>query len=143
MWVRGPGGGWLVRGMNRHWLAVVSAIAALLACTATSGAAGGYGPLTPATSTIASTGFESNVQTVTMIGASGGRLSASAPHGARVTVSIPAHAFTGPVQVAITRPSLAGLSGLLPRLGYRGYAVTTGFSVVVSHRNGKVVTGAF
>jgi predicted SPOUT superfamily RNA methylase MTH1 len=129
--------------MHRHWPAALIGVAALLACTATAGAAGGYGPSTPPSSTIAPTGFQSNVQTVTMVGVSGGQLSAPAPHGARVTVKIPAHAFTGPVQVAITRPSLSGLSELLGPLGYPGYQVTTGFSVVVSHRNGKVITGTF
>jgi len=122
---------------------VVFATAALLACVATSGAAGGYGPFTPAPSTVASSGFETNVQTVKMIGVSGGRLSATALQGAHVTVGVSAHTFTGSVQVAITKPSLSGLSSLLHRLGFPSYSVTTGFTVLVSHRNGKLVTSAF
>jgi hypothetical protein len=140
-------GGWLgvglPKGLNKHWWAAAFALAALLASAAPSGAAGGYGPSTPQSSTVAPTGFQSNVQTVTMVGVSGGQLSAPATHGARVTVKIAAHTFTAPVQVAITRPSLSGLSALLAQLGYRGYQVTTGFSVVVSSRNGKVITGSF
>jgi hypothetical protein len=133
----------LLKRTKRHWLGVVFATAALLACASTSGAAGGYGPFTPAPSSAASSGFETNVQTVRMIGVSGGRLTASALQGAHVTVNISAHTFTEPVQVAITKPSLAGLSGLLHKLGFPTYGVTTGFSVLFSHRNGKLVTSAF
>ena len=97
----------------------------------------------PASSTVASSGFETNVQTVKLIGVSGGRLSAAALGGAQVTVGVSAHTFTGSVQVAITKPSLAGLTSLLHRLGFPSYSVTTGFTVLVSHRNGKLVTSGF
>ena len=122
---------------------MVFASAALLVCAATSGAAGGYGPSTPASNPVVSTGFETNVQTVKMIGASGGRLSAAALGGAHVTVGVSPHTFTGSVQVAITKPSRSGLTSLLHRLGFPSYSVTTGFTVLVSHRNGKLVTSGF
>ena len=117
--------------------------ALVLLCAASGNAAAPYGSLTPPDSPAPSVGFQSNVQTATTLGVSGGQLSAHVAQGARVTVKVAAHTFAFPVQVAITEPTLPGLKSLLKRVGYPGYGVATGFGVVVSRQDGTVVGARF
>jgi hypothetical protein len=123
--------------------AVTFAIGLLLAWTAAGNAAGPYAGFKPPTTSVAPAGFQSTVQTATTIRVSGGKLTVPVIRGARVTVNVPAHAFSVPVQVAITQPSLSALKSLLHRLGYPRYEVATGFALVVSRQNGSIITGTF
>ena len=115
----------------------------VLLYAASGNAAGPYGSFTPPGSPAPSVGFQSNVQTATTLGVSGGQISAHVAQGARVTVKVAAHTFAFPVQVAITEPTLPGLKSLLKRVGYPGYGVATGFGVVVSRQDGTVIGGRF
>jgi len=117
--------------------------ALVVVCAASGNAAGPYGSFKPPDSATPSAGFQSNVQTATTLGVSGGQLSARVAQSARVTVKVAAHTFAFPVQIAITEPTLPGLKSLLKRVGYPGYGVATGFGVVVSRQDGTVVSGKF
>jgi len=122
---------------------VVFASWSVLVCAGTAHAAAPYGPFTPPSSPVPSVGFQSSVRTATTLRVTGGQLSAAVARGARVTVTVAAHAFPYPVQVAIIEPELTGLNRLLRSIGYPGYTVATGFGVVVSRQNGAVITGKF
>jgi hypothetical protein len=127
--------------MNRSVVAFVTSSA--LVCAGTAGAAGPYGSFTPPSTAPPSAGFQSNVQTATTVRVTGGQLSAAVAQGARVTVKVPAHTFTFPVQIAITEPTLPGLKSLLHGIGYPGFVVATGFGLVVSRQDGTIVNGRF
>ncbi|HEX4518783.1 MAG TPA: hypothetical protein VH063_04285 [Gaiellaceae bacterium] len=128
------------RSATRVRLSAAFAVTLVGACTAGGNAAGGYGPFTPPSGTPSQ--FR-NVQTVKTLGVGGGRLTARLANSVRLTVKVPAHTFSKPVQIAIAAPTLKQLTAVLHTLGVKHYAAATGFGIFFADGNGEPVKGRF
>lgn len=83
--------------------------------------------------------FASDEEIATTVRTSGGRLSTPIGHNVRVTVILPPHAFTEPLEIDVENPSLARLQSDLDALGYPPSKVVTGFAALLLNQHGKAV----
>lgn len=122
--------------------AAVGAVLTFLTIPAAANAAsGGYGP-TAATGPANVPGGFSAVAAAKTVDASGGTLSVDVPGGS-VNVTAPAGAFSQPVQIKVTEPSLPAVTGALPALGFGGYSAVAGIGIKVFNTDGSAMTGTF
>jgi len=119
--------------------AVLGAVGLIAAAPASSAAGGGYGSgNTPA----AVPGGYATVVTTHTFGSGGGSLGASVP-GGHAQLTVPAGAFVGALQIAVTAPDLKGVEAVLPRLGRANYRVVAAIGIGVTDTNGHKFTGTF
>lgn len=99
-------------------------------------AADGYGPPGPGTATVPG-GFSAVVTSQT-IGAAGGTVGPVDVAGIPTTLTVPAGAFSGPVQFTLTAPDLASVGAG----GFSGHRAVAGVGIKVQ-KNGSTYPGTF
>ncbi len=102
-------------------------------------AGGGYGSGNGPTG--APEGYANVVATHTF-SSDGGSLLANVP-GGQAHVTVPAGAFVGSLQIAVTAPDLQSVQAILPKLGLENYRVLAAIGVGVSDANGHKFAGTF
>jgi|GEM_PF-3037191 len=119
--------------------AVFVGVALIAAAPASSAAGGGYGS---GNGPAAVPGGYATVVTTHTFGSGGGSLVASIP-GGHAQLTVPAGAFIGALQVAVTAPDVKGVEAVLPKLGRANYRVVAAIGIGVTDTNGHKFTGTF
>ena len=131
--------------MNAQRIAAVAALTAGASLALAGGALaapGGYGPSVP-TGPVGTPGGYTSVVTTETVAAAGGALSGSVA-GGRLDISVPAGAFSRPVQVEVTSPNLSAITPQsLSQLGFGGYSAAAGYGVKVLDDSGQALAGSF
>ena len=116
-----------------------SAVGLIAAAPASYAAGGGYGSGNGPAGVPG--GFANVVATHTFT-SDGGSLDANIP-GGHAHLTVPAGAFIGALQIAVTAPDLESVAATLPKLGLENYRVVAAIGIGVSDTNGHKFTGTF
>lgn len=119
--------------------AVFVAVGLIAAAPSSYAAGGGYGSGNGPTGV---PGGYAIVVTTHTFSSDGGSLVANIP-GGQAQLTVPAGAFIGALQIAVTAPDLEGVEAALPKLGLASYRVVAAIGIGVSDTNGHKFTGTF